>query len=234
MFTKAAEWEMVGDEAHKHIKQVKLIKANNRRLRYLSAEECTSLVDACALHLKPVVITALHTGRRKSEILSLTWDRLDLRHGFILLDDTKNGERREIPIDGTLRTELELLAMNNVEGRRHIYHDKEGRPYLDVKTGFNAACRRAGIQDFRFHDLRHTFASQLVMAGVDITTVKELLGHKTLTMTLRYAHLAPAHKVKALDILDRTLSAENPNRTKTAQKRGYELSSAPVTPCFEW
>jgi site-specific recombinase XerD len=94
-----------------------------------------------------------------------------------------------------------------------FYDPKSGKPYQDVKRSFATACRRAGIKDFHFHDMRHTFASHLVMAGVDLTTVKELLGHKTLTMTLRYAHLAPSHKVKALDILD-----SNINENSTAQK----------------
>lgn len=82
-----------------------------------------------------------------------------------------------------------------------ITDPKTGKPLKDVKTGFNGACRRAGIQNFRFHNLRHTFASHLVMKGIDLATVKVLLGHKTLAMPLRYAHLAPSHKAKAVDIL---------------------------------
>lgn len=81
-----------------------------------------------------------------------------------------------------------------------------GKAYKDLKKSFTSALRRAKIQDFHFHDLRHTFASQCVMAGVDLTTVKELLGHKTLTMTLRYSHLAPAHMVKAVDVLNTALN----------------------------
>jgi site-specific recombinase XerD len=81
-----------------------------------------------------------------------------------------------------------------------------GKPYQDVKRSFKTALRKAKISDFRFHDLRHCFASHLVMAGIDITTVRELLGHKTLTMTLRYAHLAPSHKVNAVNVLDSNLN----------------------------
>ena len=80
--------------------------------------------------------------------------------------------------------------------------DSKGNRFMEIKRSFKSALRKSGIKDFRFHDLRHTFASQLVMAGVDITTIKELLGHKTLTMTLRYAHLAPSHKVNAVGLLD--------------------------------
>jgi integrase len=89
----------------------------------------------------------------------------------------------------------------------YVFYDAHtGKRYNNVYRAFYSACKRAGITDFHFHDLRHTFASQLIMAGVDITTVKELLGHKSLFMTMRYAHLAPAHKVKAVDILDSKLT----------------------------
>lgn len=220
MFTKAVEWDMVEEETLKRIRKAKLLEENNRRLRYLSKEECQELVNACADHLKPIVITALNTGMRRGEILSLKWENVDLKHGFILLDMTmtKNGERREIPVNDTLRATL-----TGIQRRLDIpyvfWDPSTGLPYGDIKNSFKGACRRAGIKDFRFHDLRHTFASYLVMAGIDIATVRELLGHKTLTMTLRYAHLAPSHKVKAVDILNNTLNTET-NYTKTIQLRG--------------
>ena len=198
---------MVEEDALKRIRKVKLLKENNRRLRYLSIEECQMLLKACDLHIRPIVTMALNTGMRKGEILGLTWDNVDLKHGFILLEqeDTKNGERREIPINAAVRGALQGVTRRL--GVPYVFHDPEtGKPYKDVKKGFNGACRRAGIKDFHFHDLRHTFASHLVMAGQDLTTVKELLGHKTLAMTLRYSHLAPSHKVKAVDVLDSILN----------------------------
>ena len=220
MVTKAVEWEMVEEEALKRVRRVKLLPENNRRLRYLSKEECQALIDACHPHLKPIVITALNAGMRKREVLSLEWERhVDLKHGFVLLDVTKNGERREIPINQTLRETFQGL-IRRVDSP-YVFTNAGGKKFQDVKKAFQSACRRAGIKDFRFHDLRHTFASHLVMAGVDITTVKELLGHKTLTMTLRSAHLAPSHKVKAVSLLEATL-AQKPTIQKLYNVRETE------------
>ncbi len=153
---------------------------------------------------------ALHTGMRLSEILKLKWEQADLRHGFILLEITKNGERREIPIDNT----LEEMFNSMPRGLESVYvftDPKTGEPYKYIKRSFATALKKAGINDFRFHDLRHTFASHLVMAGVGLISVKELLGHKSLSMTMRYSHLSPSHKRKAVNILDSVL--------KSAQKK---------------
>jgi len=210
---------MVEEETLKRVRKVKLLPKNNRRLRYLSKEECQKLIDACDPHLRPIVITALNTGMRKAEILNLRCDQVDLKHGFILLEITKNGERREIPINHTLRKTL--MALPRCLDTPYVFFDlRTGKPYKNIKRSFASTCKRAGIKDFRFHNLRHTFASHLVMAGVDLTTVKELLGHKTLTMTLRYAHLAPSHKIKAVNVLDSNL---NLNYTKTIQIRGAKV-----------
>jgi len=208
MFTKAVEWDMVEEETLKRVRKAKLLPENNRRLRYLSKDECKNLVNACAPHLRPIVITALNTGMRRGEILGLTWDRVDLKNGFILLDVTKNGDRREIPINDTLRITLQDIV-RRLDVSYVFYDSTTGKPIKEIKRSFNTALRKVKIHDFHFHDLRHTFASHLVMAGVDLTTIKELLGHKNLTMTLRYAHLTPGHKVKAVDILDGVLNGKN-------------------------
>lgn len=207
MFTKAVEWNMVEEDVLKRVRKVKLLQENNRRLRYLTQEECQALIHACDAHAKPIVVMALNTGMRKGEILKLKWENIDLKNGFILLnqEQTKNSERKEIPINSTLRETL-LKITRRLDIPYVFYNPKTDKPYDNIVKSFYTAMKRAGIRDFRFHDLRHTFASQLVMAGVDITTVKELLGHKTLTMTLRYSHLAPSHKVRAVDILDGKLN----------------------------
>ena len=148
----------------------------------------------------------LHSEMRRGEILNLKWEQVDVKHGFILLEITKNGERREIPIDNTL-----TMMFNSMPwGLESVYvftDPRIGKPYKLVQTSFETALKRAEIRDFRFHDLRHTFASHLVMAGVDLTSRRELLGHKSLAMTIRYAHLAPGHKRRAINMLDKVLKS---------------------------
>lgn len=207
MFTKAVEWHMVEEDVLKRVRRAKQLEENPGRLRYLTREESQTLINVCADHLKPIVICALNTGMRKSEILSLKWEQIDLKNGFILIEQTKNGQRREIPINNTLKVTLQGLT-RRLDIPFVFYNPSTCKRYDDVKKAFHGACKKAKINDFVFHDLRHTFASQLVMAGADITTIKELLGHKSLTMTLRYAHLAPSHKTRAVELLDSIINAD--------------------------
>jgi integrase len=139
---------------------------------------------------------------RKSEILNLTWDRVNFEQGIITLLDTKNKERRDVPMNETVRATLEAM------GRKGPLVFPSG----DMRTAFRTALKKAGIEDFRFHDLRHTFASNLVMAGEDLNTVAELLGHKGLQMTKRYSHLSPKFKARAVGILDQVMSRDQPQK----------------------
>lgn len=220
MFTKALDWDMITEDAYKRIKKAKMTPENNRRLRYLSLEECNRLLAVCDKHLKPIVAFALNTGCRRGEILGLKWENVDMKHGFVHLTETKSGKRREIPMNATVRDTLRGIVRRLdvpwvfVKPETGSLGPEEKRPlieyrYQDVKRSFASACRKAGIHDFHFHDLRHTFASHLVMNGVDITTVSKLLGHATLTMTLRYAHLAPDHLKNAVDVLGRISAAHD-------------------------
>jgi integrase len=143
---------------------------------------------------------------RWGEISGLTWDRVNLDQGFITLLDTKNHERRDIPMDGTVRGLLKEMERKSP----YVFGNEEGHPFTRLERSFATALKKSGITDFKFHDLRHTFASNLVMAGEDLNTVRELLGHKDLTMTLRYAHLAPNHKTRAVNVLDRIMSQNSP------------------------
>ncbi len=200
IFAKAVEWRMVKENPGR---KVRLLREKNARLRYLEEKEIARLCDACPEHLKPVVIIALNTGMRKEEILSLRWKDVDFRTRTISVLDTKNGESREIPINDLVHESL--LAMRRLPDSPWVFCKENGERYGNVRKSFEGAKKRAGIVDFRFHDLRHTFASHLVMAGVDLKTVQELLGHKSFEMTLRYAHLSPDHKKAALDTLCKRL-----------------------------
>jgi integrase len=200
IFNKAIAWGKIDKSP---FKSVKMFKENNQRLRFLEREEIPKLLDNCCPHLKPIVILALNTGMRKSEILGLKWHDVDFKRGTIHLHDTKGGESREVPINDTAKRAL--VAVSKHPDSPYIFTDNNGNNYGDIKKSFLTAVKKSGIINFHFHDLRHTFASQLVMAGVDLNTVRELLGHKSLEMTLRYSHLSPDHKKRAVDVLSRRM-----------------------------
>ena len=216
---KAVEW---GKATHNPATNVKLLKERNARIRYLEEEEIKALVDASSEHLKPILVTALNTGMRKGEILGLKWKDIIFRQRVIVLLDTKNNERREVPVNDVLFKTL-LRVRKNLASP-YVFCKKDGKSYSNVRRSFDAAKQKAGIQDFRFHDLRATFASHLVMAGVDLKTVQELLGHKSYEMTLRYAHLSPDHKKAAVDILGRKMDTIwTPSGSVRKEARNGEL-----------
>jgi integrase len=212
MLSKAVEWGKIKESP---TRKVKPLKGVTKRLRYLMPDEVQRLISNCSDHLKPIVIVAVHTGMRKGEVLSLRWEQIDFEKGIITLVDTKNDQRRYVPMDETVKSTL--MSMER-KSEYAFCGKKPGRPLVWVELSFHNALEKSGIEDFKIHDLRHTFASNLVMSGVDLMTVKELLGHKTIEMTLRYAHLAPDHKMRAVNILDQVMSQNPPQEERQERK----------------
>src|SRR3972149_2550655 len=185
---------------------IKLFKENNSRMRILSFEEERILFDVIranpmARHLDAIVTTALNTGMRRGEILSLKKDQIHFEDGYILVEGTKNGEIRQIPMNTQLTKTLKNVTKNS-KPDDYLFSKSDGSPFGSIRTAFEKAVKKAALRGLRLHDLRHTFASRLVMGGVDLTTVGELMGHKELKMTKRYSHPTPEHKKAAVKILD--------------------------------
>jgi integrase len=195
-FNKAVEWRKLEESP---AKPVKFLREPGGRLRYLEKEEIQKLLSNCSDRIKPILTLAIFTGMRRGEILKLKWHDIDYQRGIIYLLDTKNGAKREVFMNDLVKNAL--IGVRKHPESPYVFCDKNGRPYHDIRKSFYTALEKSGIISFRFHDLRHTFASQLVMSGVDINTVRELLGHKDIRMTLRYSHLSQDYKRRAVDIL---------------------------------
>jgi integrase len=147
------------------------------------------------------VLVALNTGLRKGEIFGLRWSDVDLLGAQITVrgEGAKSGQTRYVPLNTEALDVLQRWQGATPDENGFVFPGRvEGEPLDDVKKAWRAVVKAAKLQRFTFHDLRHTFASKLVMAGVDLNTVRELLGHADIEMTLRYAHLAPAHKAAAV------------------------------------
>ena len=200
IFSKAVEWDMMDRNPFEKGKSL-LLKVSNQRIRYLTEDEITKLLDECKSqkHLHRIVTCAINTGMRRGEILTLKWSQI--RNGFIYLEKTKTKNRREIPINDDLEQLFKEIRQEQGLTSKYIFI-YNSRTIHRVERAYKGALRRAGIEDFKFHDLRHTFASHLVMRGGTLKEAQELLGHKTMTMTLRYAHLSQDHKKKAVNLLN--------------------------------
>ena len=222
IMSKAVEWDIIEQDPFKKGKSLH-IKENNKRLRFLSEDEIPQLLDACPDYLQNIVECAINTGMRKGEILSLKWGQV--RNGLIYLDKTKTNEARQIPVNDALNAVFKGIRKEQQLTSKHVFTYKGKHITDNVKTSFNAAMKRAGIVGFRFHDLRHTFASQLLLHGGDLKDVQELLGHKSMTMTLRYAHLTQEHKRKAVNLLNSLTGHHKTDCHKTVTRDKMRIST---------
>jgi integrase len=200
------EWELL-----QAVPRVRLEKEPQGRLRWLTEEEITRLLNACAKsknkELRAAVIVALNTGLRRGELLGLTWERVDMSRGVIRLELTKSGRRREVPLNED--SDRALMGLGpKADGR--VFQTRY------IQTAYNNAVDAAKLDDVTFHTLRHTFASWAVMRGVTLKELQELLGHASLAMTMRYAHLAPEHLRTAVSRLEGLTGSQPANQITQA------------------
>lgn len=183
--------------------RTKKIQENNARVRFLSGAEEMRLLEKLDERSRQIVQLAIHTGLRQRELFSAEWQHIDLEHGWLTVPLSKNGESRRVPLNVVALAIIKALQGSHA---RWLLPNQRETSYMDPSNWYSRhfvpALKAANITDFVYHDLRHTFCSRLVMAGVSITTVKELAGHKTLDVTLRYAHLAPEHQQAAVAVLE--------------------------------
>jgi integrase len=173
------------------------------RVRFLSAEERERLLQACQQSrspaLYPMVLLAVTTGARKNELRSLRWRDVDLDRGLLRLAQTKNGERRAVPVP---QVALEVLrGWQGPEGRdlAWVFPGPQGRGPHNVTKAWYGAVKRAGLEDFHWHDLRHSCASYLAMSGASLLEIAQVLGHKSLRMTTRYTHFTQEHTAAVVE-----------------------------------
>lgn len=196
------EWEWCHQNP---VTRVSMEKENNKRDRWLSEEEESRLLTACAPWLHDLVTFALHTGMRMGEILELTWRGVDFTRRTVTVMRSKNGERRTIPVNETVLRVLKEKARVRSLASDLVFCSKAFTPMESghLRRSFRLSLSKAKIEEFHFHDLRHTFATRLVQAGIDLYKVQQLLGHKSPIMTQRYAHHYPESLRDGVEILDR-------------------------------
>lgn len=186
------------------VRLVKLFREPSGRVRYLSEEEEAGLQAQLDSVKWRIVTFAMNTGLRQAEQFHLRWENVNLSTRVLTIPRSKHGGARHVPLNDSAMRVLRVLPSRFKGG--FVFPSRSGKTPINAtnfrQRVFNPAVAAAGIENFRWHDLRHTFASRLTMAGIDLNTIRELMGHKTLAMTLRYAHLSPKHLHAAVKQLD--------------------------------
>lgn len=202
-FNLAVKWNYLEDNPCRKISKPRMVAQNSPR--FLSEEEVRALTAAAnSSGIKPMIATALYSGLRVSELIRLEWEDIDFRRGLINVKSkpeghTKSHRARSVPIAPTLRPILEKERKSQGYCFPAV---KNARIYRDYWDAFRQVAMKAGLNGVGWHSLRHTFASHLVMADVNLRTIKELLGHSDITTTMIYAHLAPGHLKGAVERLN--------------------------------
>ena len=187
-------------------RRIKMPSENQGRVRFLSDDERDRLLAACRAsadpHLLLAVILSLTTGARQGEVMGLRWTQVDFQRRVITLHETKNGDRRALPLAGEAFTLLlERSKVRSLHDDRVFVIERRQRPFAAIRPAWEAALEAAGVKDFHWHDIRHTAASYLTMAGVSPTEIARVTGHRTMQMLARYSHLSDEHVVKLGDLL---------------------------------
>jgi integrase len=220
LLRKSHEW---GNLVNAPDLTVKKLKAEESRTRFLSEEEETHFLTVCTPALSRVVKTGLLTGFRRQELVNLRPEDINFERGTVRVAAcfAKNGESRTLPLSPRLHAVL-AEAMSARGTAPVVFTTAQGNPWTvtSLSSAFKRAGRKAELQNFGPHVLRHTFASRLVMAGVDLRTVQELMGHKSIAMTVRYAHLSQGHKRAAMEALESRFSEKSPANFRNTPSDG--------------
>jgi integrase len=187
LFNLAKRWnKFYGDNP---VSIVGMLEEHNQVERILTLDEENRLLNEAISYLRPILKTALNTGMRRGEILSLKWSDVDLNNNLIIISQTnsKSKKLRKIYINSVLKKEFAGLKLKS-GGNEYVFLSDKRMRLKEIKNGFNAACKRAGIEGLRFHDLRHTAATRMVESGGSIVAVSKILGHSDIKTTMRYTH----------------------------------------------
>ncbi len=182
------------------------------RVRFLSDNERQRLLGACkasaSAHLYTIVVLALSTGARKMELCSLTWQHVNLKRATITIDDSKNGERRTLPLAGFALNLMRQHAKVRRLDTPLVFPSPDGHKPLDIRSAWETVVQRANLEDFHFHDLRHSAASYMLMNGASLGEIAEILGHRSVQVTRRYSHLAESSSYKIVAAMNAAIFGE--------------------------